>query len=103
VDKALSTQRVNLAILIFNVVGAVVYLVRASLGWRIPQEHGVVPVAGEPFVWFVAILPIIVVYPLLNLAWAGFIVVRRQWRSGRLWLLTVAIWVCAISIDFAHH
>lgn len=31
-----------------------------------------VPVAGEPFAWFVGIFRDLVVYPLLNLAWAGF-------------------------------
>jgi hypothetical protein len=62
-----------------------------------------IPVTGEPFVWFVGVLPLLVVYSLLNLVWAAFLIVRRQWRIGRAWLLTAAIWLCAISIDFAHH
>jgi len=78
-------------------------VIRASAGWRIPSEHGIIPVTGEPFVWFAAILPILAVYPLLNLVWAVFILARRRWRSGRLWLVTAAVWLCAVAIDFAHH
>jgi hypothetical protein len=28
---------------------------------------------------------------------------RRQWRSGRLWLLAALCWLVALWVDFAHH
>jgi len=45
-----------------NAVGIVLYLLLASRGWRIPQEHGMVPVTGEPFVWVLA-LPAALKFP----------------------------------------
>lgn len=76
-------QRVNLVLLAFNAIGAVVYVVRASPSWAIPQEHGMVPITGEPFVWAAGILPILTIFSLLNLTWGALILVYRQWRSGR--------------------
>lgn len=102
-DKTIFTQRKSITLFTVNVVGAVVYLVMTSNSWAIPQEQGLVPVTGEPFVWAVAALPIIAGFSLLNLTWAVFILVRGQWRNGRLWLLIALIWLLAILIDFAHH
>jgi hypothetical protein len=96
-------QRVNVVLLVLNVIGAIGYVARASLSWAIPQEHGVVPITGEPLVWAVAVLPIFAVFLLLNLAWGAMILGYRQWRRGRLWLLAVLIWVAAVAIDFMHH
>jgi hypothetical protein len=92
-------------LLAVNAIGAITYVVMASRGWAIPQERaaGIYSVTGEPFVWFMAILPIVVVFAVLNIAWAALIVIRRDWSIGRLWLCAAAIWVIAIGIDFAHH
>jgi len=102
-DRSRLTQRVNVVLLVLNVIGAFVYVARASLSWAIPQEMGEVPVTGEPFVWAAAVLPVVAVFLLLNLTWGALILAHRQWRSGRLWLLTPLIWLAAIVIDFAHH
>lgn len=59
--------------------------------------------AGEPLIWAVAVLPILAVFLLLNLMWGALILGYRQWRSVRLWLLAVLIWLAAIAIDFVHH
>ena len=91
------------ALLVLNAMGAVVYVVRASSGWRIAEEHGEIPVTGEPFIWAFAIFPVIAAFLVLNLVWATLILVRRQWRSERLWLLAAAVWLIAIGVDFAHH
>jgi hypothetical protein len=84
-------------------VGAVVYVRRASMGWRIPEEMGQVPITGEPFIWAIAILPVVALFFCVNLYWGVLIVHRRQWSSGRIWLLTVLVWLTAIVIDFWHH
>ena len=90
-------------LLSLNVLGAIAYVVGASHGWRIPEEHGEVPVTGEPFVWFLGILPAVAIFFPLNIAWGLSILVRRRWRGGRFRLLSALIWVAAVVIDFAHH
>jgi hypothetical protein len=62
-----------------------------------------IPVTGEPLVWFVAVAPVIVVFTLANVTWAALILYYRQWHGGHLWILTGLFWVIAIVIDFAHH
>jgi hypothetical protein len=71
--------------------------------WAITEERGAVPITGEPFVWFAGILPIVAVFLVLNLSWGAVILIRRQWVSGRSWLLAALTWMFAIGIDFAHH
>lgn len=97
------TQRTSLALLVLNVVGAVVYVMRSTRGWVIPEEHGSIPVTGEPFAWAGATLPVITVFFLLNLTWGALILRYRQWQSGRIWLGTLLPWLIAIVIDFKHH
>ena len=85
-----------------NAVGIILYLVLASRGWRIPKEHGVVPVTGEPFVWVLAV-PVLAAFLLADIVWGGLLL--RDRRSKRLlwWLLTAAVWLLAIGIDFSRH
>jgi hypothetical protein len=96
-------QRANVIMLVLNVVGAFIYIRRASLSWVIPQERGLNSTAAESFIWALAALPIFAVFLLLNSIWGVLILRRRQWSSGRIWLLTVLIWFVAFAIDFAHH
>jgi hypothetical protein len=63
----------------------------------------VVPITGEPFVWFAGIFPVVAIFFVLNLAWVALIVARRRWRSGRFWLLAALCWLIAVWADFAHH
>jgi hypothetical protein len=89
--------------LVANAIGACVYVYRASPSWAIPQERGLVPTTGEPFVWFIGVMPVVAVFFVLNLIWGALILARRQWGSGRFWLLAALIWLVAVSIDFIHH
>ena len=75
----------------------------SSYSWVIPQERGLDSETGEPFVWAVYVLPIWGIFLLLNVRWGYFVVTRKQWRSGMVWLLTIPIWLAAVVIDFAHH
>jgi hypothetical protein len=95
--------RAPLVLLGLNLIGAGLYVARASHAWAIPQEHGVVPITGEPFAWFVFILPVVAVFAVINFTWGVFILSRRHRRSGSSWLLAALIWSAAIAIDFAHH
>ena len=96
----------GVVLLTANIVGAVIYVVAASHGgWVIPQERamGLHSVTGEPLVWALHVFPICVVFFALNVAWGAFILARKQWRTGVLWLSTIPIWLVAVAVDFAHH
>ena len=97
-------QPIPLALLLLNVIGTFAYLIRASSAWVIPQERaaGIHSITGEPFVWFLAILPIVAFFLVLNVVW-GAVIVRRQWQAASFWLLTTLVWMGAVAIDFAHH
>ena len=98
-------KRLHVTVLALNLIGAVIYLHRASYGWRIPQEQalGLDSITAEPYIWFAAVLPVVAIFLVLNLAWGVLILRNRQWRSGRLWLVAALIWIVAIAVDFAHH
>jgi len=103
--RNLGAQRWGVALLVLNFIGAIVYVVRASNGWVIPRERelGLHSVTGEPFIWALSIFPVCAVFFMLNLTWGGFILARKQWRTGILWLSTIPIWLIAAAVDFAHH
>jgi hypothetical protein len=60
-------------------------------------------VTAEPLIWGFSVMPILLIFFVVNVIWDGLILARRQWRSGYLWLLTALIWLVAAAIDFAHH
>lgn len=94
------------ALLVLNVVGAVLYVVAASRGgWAIPEERaaGIRTTTGEPFVWFLSILPIVAIFLVINVGWGAVILARWQRKGGLFWLLAAVVWLGAIAIDFAHH
>ena len=98
-----SVKSLDITFMAANAVGIVLYLVRASLSWRIPREHGVVPVTGEPFVWFLAVVPVLAVFLLADIVWGGLLLRNRESRRWLCWLITAAVWLLAIGIDFSRH
>gem|GEM_PF-1729129 len=100
------SKAASITLLLLNVVGAAFYVFAASRGgWAIPQERaaGINVTTGEPFVWFLHILPIIAIFLVVNLAWGTGILTRRFWQGGRLWLMAAVVWLGALAVDFAHH
>jgi hypothetical protein len=97
-----SVKSLDIAFMAANAVGIVLYLVLASLSWRIPQEHGMVPVTGEPFVWAGA-LPVLGVFLLADIVWGGLLLRDREYKRRLWWLITAAVWLLAIGIDFSRH
>jgi hypothetical protein len=93
---------VDLTFIVANVVGIVFYLRLASHGWRIPQEHGAVPVSGEPFVWVLA-LPVLGVFLLVDLVWGGLLIRRSEQKKWLWWFMVVGLWLIALCVDFVHH
>jgi hypothetical protein len=84
--------------------GAIAYLIRASAAWVNPQERaaGIYSITGEPFVWLVAIVPVVLFFFVVNCVW-GAVTIRRHWQGAGLWLLATLAWLGAVVIDFAHH
>ena len=102
-SRARSTNTVNVFLVFANSVGALLYLWLASHGWRIPSEHGVVPVTGEPFVWALA-LPVPGIFLVIDAVWGVFLLRRYRGWKAMLWgLITASIWLIAVCVDFAHH
>jgi len=97
-----SVKPLDLTFMVANVVGIVLYLRLASRGWRIPQEHGAVPVSGEPFVWALA-LPVLGVFFLADVVWGGLLLRGADSKRRLWWLVTAAVWLLAIGIDFSRH
>jgi uncharacterized protein YqgC (DUF456 family) len=62
-----------------------------------------IPVAGEAAVWFVAIMPVVASFVVLNVAWTSLIIVFRQRRQRFFLVMTAVIWLIGIGIDNAHH
>ena len=97
-----SVKPLDITFMAANAVGIVIYLVLASRGWRLPQEHGMVPVTGEPFVWVLA-LPVLGAFLLANIVWGGLLLRYRESKRGLWWLITGGVWLLTIYVDFAHH
>jgi hypothetical protein len=97
-----SVKALDATFMAANVTGIALYLVLASRGWRMPQEHGMVPVTGEPFVWVLA-LPVLGVFLLADIVWGGLLLRGRELKRGLWWLVTAAAWLLAIGIDFSRH
>ena len=97
-----SPHLLDVALMVANAIGVAVYLLLASRGWRDPAEHGLIPVAGEPFVWALA-LPVFGVFVLADVGWAVFLLSNRAFKRT-LWLLGAAMmWLLALIVDFSHH
>lgn len=98
-------RTVDGALLVANILGCVIYLLGAEHAWIIPEEaaNGIHSVTGEPFTWAAFVLPVWIVFLIINLTWGVTILARRRWLQGRIWLLTLFIWIVAVIIDFAHH
>ena len=105
VYKYRSARRLKWALFILNVIGAIVYVRAASVAWAIPEERaqGIYSVTGEPLIWALSVLPVFASFCLIDLVWGAFILVKRVWRDGYLWLSSFAIWLIAIGVDFSHH
>jgi hypothetical protein len=76
-------------LLVLNFLGTFVYAWAASHGWVRPEEQEFV--SGEPFIWFLFVFPVCVVFFVLNLTWGAFILYRKQWRIGIFWLVLIPI------------
>jgi hypothetical protein len=76
-----AVKSLDITFMAANAVGIVLYLVLASRGWRIPQEHGMVPVTGEPFVWVLA-LPVLGVFFLADIVWGDCSYAVQSPREG---------------------
>jgi len=101
----LTKRRMSIALLILNVIAAMVYVYAATPSWIIPEERaqGINTITGEPVIWAARALPILTGFFLLNLIWGACICIKRNLRSVSFLVTTGVIWVIAVWIDFSHH
>jgi len=98
-------ERLSLAVLGLNVLGVIAYLLWASQTWVLPQERGMnTATPGDALVWGAFAVPLFAAFFILNLVWGSTIVFQKRWRTGRLWLTALIVWIVAIAVDiFRHH
>jgi hypothetical protein len=94
---------INIALAVVNLIAAVIYVARASEAWVNPAEGGRNAIAGEPCVWAVRAVPVVLVFLIINVVWGITMLVSVRWRSSRLYASVWLLWIIAIVIDFAHH
>jgi hypothetical protein len=95
-------RRLDVTFMLANAVGITTYLVLASRAWRIPQEHGMVPVTGEPFVWVLA-LPVLGLFFIADVIWGIMLLRNKEWK-GKFWcVLNAVAWLVVLGVDFSHH
>ena len=101
-----SIRLLDLVLLVANAVGLLLYLWLASRGWIRPQEHGIIPISGEPIVWALAV-PVCVFFFLADVVWGGLLLRCREWRRWLWWLTVGGAWLAAIWIEMGirltHH
>ena len=83
-SRASSKKRLTAVFLIVNAAGMTSYLMLASRGWRILEEHAAIPVTGEPFVWALA-LPVLGVSLVVDAVWGVLLVRQRMGKEWRGW------------------
>ncbi|WP_246410496.1 hypothetical protein [Granulicella aggregans] len=96
----------SMALVVLNVLGAIGYDIAASRGgWKIPEEvaAGINVTTGEPFIWFISILPIVAAFFVINVTWGVCVLRRQRWKAGLYWIIAAAVWLGAVVIDFRHH
>jgi hypothetical protein len=75
-------------LLVINGIGVFVYLWLGSWTWTPADERGLgLDSAGALLIWGLSALPVLATFFVLNFTWGIVILVRRQWKSGRTWLL----------------
>ena len=81
------------------------YLYLASALWVYPGTEGEPGGPGDAFYWFFALLPILVIYLIVN-SIALVAIVRRMRTTGKktpllIWLVVVLLWLSTVVYD--HH
>ena len=97
-------KRVYFYLVITNIVGVLAYLFFASWSWAIPGEEGLNSMSGEPFIWALGALPILMIFFLLDVAW-GLLFIFRKRAAGNLYAYVIVglMWLAAITLDFSRH
>jgi uncharacterized BrkB/YihY/UPF0761 family membrane protein len=88
--------------LLANVVGLVGFFYFSSRLWSPTGEKGLLGGPGDPLIWAISILPILLVITVINLVWLFkllFRVKKESWRVLMAWVLVVIIWFCALWYD----
>lgn len=98
-------SRLNAAMVVANALGIGLFLWAASHAWADPVERrqGIPPAAGEAFVWFLYIAPIVAAFLAVNVVWFGITCARRQWHSVLPFVVVIGLWFAALVLDNLQH
>ena len=99
------SSRLNAAMLVANVLGIGLFLWAASHAWADPVERaqGIPPGAGEAFVWFMYIAPVLAAFLAINIAWLAITAARRQWQNALPLVVVIGLWFAALVFDNLQH
>jgi hypothetical protein len=106
--KAFALKSKCIGMVLFNLFGACVFLLVASLFWADPRLADIPGAGGaDPILWGMIAFPIIKFFALLNLLfilWACIAYLAAcRWILGWNYLLVLVIWVVAIFVDLSRH
>lgn len=77
-----------------NFVGMGIYLVLASVLWVAPEDQGTPGGPGDAFVWFLTIVPVTLLFAIVNLV--ALYRVVKEYRQGKQ-LIPILLWVIVCS------
>jgi hypothetical protein len=103
-----SANRNAKAWLVANSVGALLFLLLASLWWTEQELRGIPGASGgAPILWALTAVPVLLAFGFANLcalAWACIGRLRRgRWPMAWYALASIPIWVIVVVIDNAQH
>jgi hypothetical protein len=94
--------RLQLLLLLTELISASIYLNLASAGWRNPAADSSAPVMGEPYAWATC-LPVLAFMVLFTIVWGIFVVKRSKRMAIATFAVGLVVCVGSICIDFYHH
>jgi hypothetical protein len=97
-------QKLTKSWLIANAIGMIVYLFLASSLWVHPGEQGLPGGPGDAIYWFVALVPIVALFAIVNLAALTKVLIEFRRRNSRipilLWSLVFSLWLNVLAYDY---
>jgi hypothetical protein len=90
-------------LLVANGLALIVFLYFCSWVWAPRGQEGLLGGPGDPIIFCLTALPVLVLALVFNVVWLIVIFSRARrialWRSMALLLLTIAMWAASIAYD----
>jgi len=85
-----------------NIVGIVLFLYFSSRLWAPPGQEGLLPAGGDPIVWGMTVLPVMVIFLIVEIVWLSKSIVsirKLGWKAMTPWLVVFVVWVAVVAYD----